>query len=144
MKKLTRNLLTDALLVLMLATLGCQRTKQPPKPPQPAPQAGTESVTEIPKDLPRAPAALELSADELRSMIEEQRSRAEETGRELAAARDPEKIRQILLRRKGEILKAQKTIRLSDQITPAQKDSLLQPLERESVRISTQLMNTPR
>jgi len=145
------------LLALLPIMLGCQRSKEPP--PARASEAPRRVISDIVEPVPETipvesptttlretqpPAPAGLSADDLRNLLDEQRARTAEVNRELAAVRDPEMIRQILLRRKGEILKAQKTIRQSDQMTPAQKDSLLLPLEQESIRISTRLMNTPR
>ncbi|MBU0508137.1 hypothetical protein KKH27_04790 [bacterium] len=137
------------LLALLTAAGGCKQSKDASKSssnpsgvqakPAPRPEMKAEPV------LPQSHA----SADELRNLVADQRKRAEETRREIAAlgdqsVRDPEDVRRILLRRKGEILKAQKQVRLSDQLTPAQKDSLLKPLEQESIQISTQLLSVPR
>lgn len=131
------------LFALLTAAGGCQQAKDSSKARALSPGTQSESITETSQET-APPPPTGLSADDLRSLLDEQRARTEETNREIAATHDPAAVRQILLRRKGEILKAQKTIRLSDQMTPAQKDSLLQPLEQESIRISTQLMNTPR
>lgn len=155
-----RILMQTSLLLLLLtgALPGCQRAKESP-PPAPVVEEPRRMISDVVEPVPETipveppttilretppPVPAGLSTGDLRKLLDEQRTRTEETNRELAAARDPETIRQILLRRKGEILKAQKTIRQSDQMTPAQKDSLLLPLEQESIRISTRLMNTPR
>lgn len=143
-----QHTLPCALIMLaLLVTLGCRKAQEPP-PVADSPHKALVGDREETKSLaePSAPEPLPsgLSADDLQNLLMEQRARLEQTNRELAAARDPQAVREILLRRKGEILKVQKTIRQSDQMTPAQKDSLLLPLEQESVRISTRLMNTPR
>ena len=54
--------------------------------------------------------------------------------------RDPDRVREILLRRKGEVLMTQRDVRADAALSEAQKDSLLRALEAESIEISKRLL----
>lgn len=49
-------------------------------------------------------------------------------------------VREKLLRRKGELLMAQKRVRNSDNMTLSQKDSALRAIEEESIELSKKLL----
>jgi hypothetical protein len=55
--------------------------------------------------------------------------------------RDIDAIKDLLLQRKGEILSTQKQVRQLSALSPAEKDSLLNILDAESVEISTRLVS---
>ena len=137
-----------ALVVLLVTVSGCKRAERQNPAARASEKIATKATssqeTAIPQTAPGGP-----SADELRQMVGDQQARSAEVQKQIAALgdaakRNPEQLRRILLRRKGEILTAQKKIRLSDQLTPAQKDSLLQPLEAESINISKQMLAVSR
>ena len=53
---------------------------------------------------------------------------------------DPSTLRKKILNRKGEILSLKRNIRNSNLFTDAQKDSLIKPLDEESMSLSTELI----
>lgn len=53
---------------------------------------------------------------------------------------DPKEVRKLILSRKGEILTTKRNIRNSRMFTNAEKDSLIQPLDDESMKLSKELI----
>ncbi|MBU0690307.1 hypothetical protein KKC97_04105 [bacterium] len=53
---------------------------------------------------------------------------------------DPKEVRKLILSRKGEILTTKRNIRNSRLFTNAEKDSLIQPLDDESMKLSKELI----
>jgi hypothetical protein len=52
---------------------------------------------------------------------------------------DSKQIRKLILNRKGEILTTKRNIRNSQLFSDAQKDSLIKPLDEESLKLATEL-----
>ena len=55
------------------------------------------------------------------------------------AGGDSKQLRKLILNRKGEILTTKRNIRNSRLFTEAQKDSLIKPLDEESLKLATDL-----
>ncbi|MFZ5434544.1 MAG: hypothetical protein ACOZB3_12320 [Calditrichota bacterium] len=141
------RIIIAAILLTGLLGMSCKSADQTKSTDKATTQSKSQAVKEeIPPPIPK-PASP--TADELRQYVLDQQRRAVEIKKEIAALgspmeRNPEDVRKLLLKRKGELLVALKRIRNSDQLTPSQKDSLMKPLETESMDISTQMLAVSR
>lgn len=57
-----------------------------------------------------------------------------------ARPRDDARIRELAVKRKGEVLNAKKMVRESDQLTQEQKDSMLSKLDEEAIELAQELV----
>lgn len=57
-----------------------------------------------------------------------------------ASVIDRKRISSIINHRKGELMALKKNLRSSTELTPAQRDSLIAPLESESIELATELV----
>ena len=102
----------------VLTVLSCRRAETPP--PHSVDSRTTDSATHRIAEQPPAFTPPERSA--------------------VSRSASQDSARAELLRRKGELLMAQKRIRNSDQMTRAQKDSALCAIESESIELSKKLL----
>jgi hypothetical protein len=118
----------------IMALSGCKRSN----PPAPSTPAKVETVTP-------APAPVQPPVDS-RVLLDEFMQKRVVMQKQLAdlmksKSRDTAAIRDLLLRRKGEVLSMQKHVRQITTYSQAEKDSLLKIIESESIDLSTKLVS---
>jgi hypothetical protein len=125
------------LLAATLLAAGCRRAEKPSAKPQ-AGRVPTDSLRPPTRSVPAVNPFDESFLREQQARAEAVRSEYEQLRR--AGGRDMNRARQVLLKRKGEILVAQKAIRSSELLSASERDSLLKPLQAESIELSERLV----
>jgi hypothetical protein len=118
----------------LITWAGCSRND--PKSTAATPQADTTVASPAPR---RTTSDVDLSflelqikrGDQVRQQIEQLRQ---------ARPRDDARLRELIVKRKGEVLNAKKMVRDSDRLSPEQKDLMLGKLDEEAIDLAQDLV----
>ncbi len=121
--------------LLLVCMMGCSRNNSQTKTSA-APQADTTGAAVSPR---RSGTNVNLA------FLDQQIKRGEQVRQEInqlrqARPRDDARIRELVVKRKGEVLNGKKMVRDSDQMTQEQKDLMLSKLDEEAIELAQELV----